>query len=51
MRAVRVLLGITPCKIAETLCQRITVGRDEIDTTLSYLPSSEEPCKNTSCLQ
>jgi site-specific DNA recombinase len=33
-------------KIAESLCQRITVGRDEIDITLSYLPSSEETCKS-----
>lgn len=33
-------------KIAETLCQRITIGRDEIDITLSYLPTSEEPCKS-----
>lgn len=33
-------------KIAETLCQKIVIGRDEIDITLSYLPSSEEACKN-----
>ena len=32
-------------KIAENLCQRITVGRGEIEITLSYLPTSEEACK------
>jgi site-specific DNA recombinase len=37
-------------KIAESVCQRITVGRDEIDITLSYLPSSEEACKNQQLL-
>jgi site-specific DNA recombinase len=33
-------------KIAENLCQKIVIGADEIDITLSYLPSSEEQCKN-----
>lgn len=33
-------------KIAESLCQRITIGRDEIDLTLSYLPTSEEQCNS-----
>jgi site-specific DNA recombinase len=32
-------------KIAESLCEKITIGRGEIDITLSYLPSSEEACK------
>jgi site-specific DNA recombinase len=33
-------------KIAENLCQRITIGRGEIEITLSYLPTSEESCKS-----
>lgn len=33
-------------KIAESLCQKIVIGRGEIDITLSYLPSSEELCKS-----
>ena len=33
-------------QIAESLCQRITIGRDEIDLTLSYLPTSEEQCNS-----
>lgn len=33
-------------KIAESLCQKIVIGRDEIDITLSYLPTSEEVCKS-----
>lgn len=33
-------------KIAESLCERITVGVGEIDITLSYLPSSEELTKS-----
>jgi site-specific DNA recombinase len=33
-------------KIAETLCQKIVVGKDTIDITLTYLPTSEETCKN-----
>jgi site-specific DNA recombinase len=32
-------------KIAEGLCEKIVIGRGEIDITLSYLPSSEEACK------
>jgi site-specific DNA recombinase len=32
-------------KIAESLCQRITIGTDEIDITLSYLPTCEEMSK------
>ncbi len=32
-------------KIAESLCQRITIGADEIDITLSYLPTCEETTK------
>lgn len=32
-------------KIAEALCQKIVIGRDEIDISLSYMPSSEETCK------
>lgn len=31
--------------IAESLCQKIVIGRGEIDITLSYLPTSEELCK------
>jgi site-specific DNA recombinase len=37
-------------KIAETLCQKIVVGKDTIDITLSYLPTSEESCKNQQML-
>jgi site-specific DNA recombinase len=37
-------------KIAETVCQKIVVGKDTIDITLSYLPSSEELCKNQQML-
>ena len=33
-------------KIAESLCQRIQIGRGEIEITLTYLPTSEEQCKN-----
>jgi site-specific DNA recombinase len=33
-------------KIAEALCEKIVVGKDEIDITLAYLPTSEEPCKS-----
>ena len=33
-------------KIAESLCQRITIGDGEIDITLSYMPTSEETTKN-----
>ena len=33
-------------KIAEALCEKIIIGDGEIDITLSYLPSSEDLCKN-----
>jgi len=33
-------------KIAESLVEKIVIGEGEIDTTFSYLPSSEELCKN-----
>lgn len=33
-------------KIAGGLCQRIQIGRGEIEITLTYLPISEEPCKS-----
>ncbi len=33
-------------KIAESLCEKIVIGHNEIDITLSYLPTSEEQCKN-----
>jgi site-specific DNA recombinase len=33
-------------KIAESLVEKITVGDKEIDITFSYLPTSEELCKN-----
>ena len=33
-------------KIAEAVCEKIVIGKDEIDITLSYIPSSEELCKN-----
>ena len=33
-------------KIAESLVEKITIGDKEIDITFSYLPTSEEPCKN-----
>jgi site-specific DNA recombinase len=33
-------------KIAEAVCEKIVVGNDEIDITLSCAPSSEELCKN-----
>lgn len=38
-------------QIAETLCQKITIGRGEIDITLTYLPTSIEPCKNQQLLR
>ena len=31
-------------QIAESLCQKITIGRGEIDITLTYLPTSIELC-------
>jgi site-specific DNA recombinase len=37
-------------QIAESICEKIVVGRGEIDITLSYLPSSEEACKNQQLL-
>jgi len=33
-------------KIAESLIEKITIGDNEIDITFSYLPTSEELCKN-----
>jgi len=33
-------------KIAESVIEKIVVGKGEIDITLSYLPSSEELCKS-----
>ena len=33
-------------KIAESLVEKIVIGEGEIDITFSYLPSSEELCKN-----
>jgi site-specific DNA recombinase len=33
-------------KIAEAVCEKIVIGKGEIDITLSYLPSSEELCKS-----
>ena len=33
-------------KIAESLIEKIVIGESEIDITFSYLPSSEEVCKN-----
>jgi site-specific DNA recombinase len=37
--------------ILESIVEKITVGKDEIDLTLSYLPSSEELVKNQLSLQ
>ncbi|MBA4150794.1 MAG: hypothetical protein H0X66_22000, partial [Verrucomicrobia bacterium] len=33
-------------KIAESLVEKIVIGEGEIDITFSYLPTSEEVCKN-----
>ena len=33
-------------KIVESLIEKIVIGNGEIDITFSYLPSSEELCKN-----
>ena len=33
-------------KIAESLVEKIVIGESEIDITFSYLPASEELCKN-----
>jgi site-specific DNA recombinase len=33
-------------KIAESVIEKIVIGKGEIDISLSYLPSSEELCKN-----
>jgi hypothetical protein len=33
-------------KIAKALIEKIVIGEGEIDLTFSYLPSSEELCKN-----
>ena len=32
--------------IVETIIEKVTIGDGEIDITFSYLPSSEERCKN-----
>jgi site-specific DNA recombinase len=37
-------------KIAEAVCEKIVIGKDEIDITLSCSPSSEELCKNQTLL-
>ena len=37
-------------KIVECIVEKITIGKDEIDLTLSYLPSSEEMIKNQQAL-
>jgi transcriptional regulator with XRE-family HTH domain len=34
----------------ETVCEKMVIGDDEIDITLSCLPSSEELCKNQTLL-
>jgi hypothetical protein len=41
----------TKRSILESIVEKITVGKDEIDLTLSYLPSSEELVKNQQSLQ
>jgi ribosome-binding protein aMBF1 (putative translation factor) len=33
-------------KIAESLVEKMIIGNNEIDITFSYLPSSEDVCKN-----
>ncbi|MEO7299219.1 MAG: recombinase family protein [Verrucomicrobiota bacterium] len=38
-------------KIAESLVEKIVIGDNEIDITFSYLPSSEEACKNQQSLK
>ena len=37
-------------KIAEAVCEKIVIGKDDIDITLSCIPSSEELCKNQTLL-
>jgi site-specific DNA recombinase len=37
-------------KIAEALCEKVVIGKGEIDITYSFLPTSEELCKNTARL-
>ena len=37
-------------KIAESVCEKIVIGKDDIDITLSCAPSSEELCKNQTLL-
>lgn len=36
--------------ILESIVEKITIGKDEIDLTLSYIPSSEELAKNQQSL-
>jgi len=37
-------------KIAEAVCEKIVIGKDDVDITLSCIPSSEELCKNQTLL-
>jgi site-specific DNA recombinase len=37
-------------KIAEAVCEKIVIGKDDIDITLSCIPSSEELCKSQTSL-
>ncbi|MGH7989337.1 MAG: hypothetical protein ACREDS_03970 [Limisphaerales bacterium] len=37
-------------KIAEALCEKVVVGKGEIDINYSFIPTSEELCKNTARL-
>ena len=37
-------------KIAEAVCEKIVIGKDDIDITLSCIPSSEELCKSQTLL-
>jgi site-specific DNA recombinase len=37
-------------KIAEAVCEKIVIGQDDIDITLSCIPSSEELCNNQTSL-
>jgi len=41
----------TKHSILESIVEKITIGQNEIDLTLSSLPSSEEPVKNQQSLQ
>ncbi len=37
-------------KVAEAVCEKIVIGKDDIDITLSCAPSSEKLCKNQTTL-